>query len=770
MKKKPQNIIEKYFNLYDSYPRHYFIFVLFFVAFLMIISKVFSYTIIDHEFYQGIADKQQIWEVKVPVTRWSILSANGDGSILATSVSLNDLAIDPTSIWNKAKLVLFLREIVFRETCIWKDQEDCRNNVLKFVKKVEIEDFTYNEDYIKKLIQDELLLRVSKKKVTSVLLAQGLEWDVPELIERLHLKWVYITLDNVYINPEEIVNITEVAEKLAPLISFPVETVEYLIRKRTVKYIPILTRLSINESSELKDYIEEEKAAIKKWFIDEVESLHKFIILSPNPHRFYPENKIASQVLWFVDNGWKWHYWIEWYFNDILKWEAWEIVSRKDIRWRTIDSFDLDTQKNDSEWAVISTTIDRNIQRNVEQILEAGVKKYQANKGSIVVMNPKNGKVLAMANYPKFDSNKAWEVYELENVSYKEYKNPGNQLIDRWVFVEDSEIGEEYIFDGKKIKLRLATRPELYNYALKKYKYKNDLWTGVYKNPIISDLYEPGSIMKAITMAIWIDAWEITRDTFYQNSWPIKIDNFKISDVSSACRWYHSYSWALNYSCNVWMVRIVQKVGKALLYNYLTDFWFGTPTEITLDWEVVLPLKNYEKWPRAQLFTTSYGLWVSVNQLQMAVAYSALANWWLIMRPQIVDKIDFQNGKVIEFKEEVLRRVISKETSDTMVDALVDSIDNWVAKTWKVEWYSLAWKTGTSQIAYKWWYESGYVPGSTNASFAWFWPAQDPKFVIVVRLFRPRTNNYWGLTSAYLFADTSKYLLDYYEIPKLEQK
>jgi len=96
--KKRKNIIEKYFNLYDKYPRHYFIFGLLFFAFIIIIIKVFSYTVLDHDFYKEIADKQQIGEVKIPVTRGSILSANGEGTILATSVSLNDLAIDPTSI------------------------------------------------------------------------------------------------------------------------------------------------------------------------------------------------------------------------------------------------------------------------------------------------------------------------------------------------------------------------------------------------------------------------------------------------------------------------------------------------------------------------------------------------------------------------------------------------------------------------------------------------------------------------------------------------
>jgi cell division protein FtsI/penicillin-binding protein 2 len=472
--------------------------------------------------------------------------------------------------------------------------------------------------------------------------------------------------------------------------------------------------------------------------------------------------------MWFVDNQWKWNYWIEWYFNDILKWEAWEIVSRKDIKWRTISPIDINKSVIKSEWALIYTTIDRNIQKNVEEILKAWVKKYNANKGSILIMEPKTWKVITMANYPKFNSNKPWDVYELEIVKEKNYKDIWNELIWKWVFIKDKIEWKEYYFDNKKILLREATRDELWNKSLKKYKYKNDFWSAVYKNSIISDIYEPWSIMKAMTMAIWIDSWEITKNTYYQNNWEIKIDNFPISDISSRCFWYHTYSHALNYSCNVWMVRIVQKIGKALLYDYLLDFWFWKPTEITLDWEVSLEINNYEKWSNAQLYTSSYGLWINVNQLQMAVAYSALANWGLILRPQIINKIDFKDWNIIEYKKEILRKVITKKTSDIMIDVLVDSIENWVAKHWKVEWYLLAWKTWTSQIAYKWWYEDWNMPWSTNASFAWFWPAQDPKFVIIVKLERPRTNNFWWLTSSYIFSDTAKYLLEYYKVPKIK--
>ena len=111
---------------------------------------------------------------------------------------------------------------------------------------------------------------------------------------------------------------------------------------------------------------------------------------------------------------------------------------------------------------------------------------------------------------------------------YKKYRNPANELIWKSVFVEDKEKWKEFFVNNEKILLRKATRKELWNYALKKYIYKNDFGASVYRNSIISDTYEPGSIMKSMTMAIWIDSWEITRNTYYQNNWKIKIDNLPI--------------------------------------------------------------------------------------------------------------------------------------------------------------------------------------------------------------------------------------------------
>ncbi len=768
---KIKNTFTKYLKNFSEIPRYYFILILFTLFFLIILYTVFKYTIKDGEFYTQKADNQQIGELKVPVTRGSILSLseNWNKVLLATSLNLDTLAIDPTRVWDKKKLIWYLTNIIYRESCIWKSRERCINNLLKFTKKEKFENFIYKTKEIKIIIRKSLIKKLSQKYIESVLLAQELDDKIIEKIKKLNFKWVYPTEEwNLYINPLEIQNRKLISSKIAELISFPEETVFFLIRKRKVQYIHLLNKLSIEESSKLKNYIKDERNSINKWYLKKENGINSFIILTPHPNRLYPENSIWAQVIWFLDKSWKWHYWIEWYFNEILKWESGEIVSRKDIKWRTINPINLNKWEIEREWANIYTTIDRTIQKKVEQILELGVKKYNANKWSIIIMNPKNGQIISMANYPTFDPNNPWEVYELENIKNKDYKNIWNELIWKSVFIEDNIKWKEFFINWKKILLRKALREELWDYSLKKYKYKNNFGVWVYKNSIITDVYEPGSIMKSITMAIWIETWEITENTYYQNNWSIKIDNFKISDISKKCLWYHTFSWALDYSCNVWMVRIVQKIWKALLYSYLKDFWFWELTGISLDWEISLPILNYQKWSNAKLFSSSYGLWINTNQLQVAVAYSALANWGFILRPQIIEKIEFEKNKVSKFKKEIIRRVISEKTSNIMKNLLVNWIENWAAKNWKVEWYLLAGKTWTSQIAYKWRYEDWNIPGSTNASFAWFWPIQDPKFVIVIKLERPRTNNFWWSTSAFLFAETAEFLLNYYKIPKIK--
>jgi stage V sporulation protein D (sporulation-specific penicillin-binding protein) len=498
----------------------------------------------------------------------------------------------------------------------------------------------------------------------------------------------------------------------------------------------------------------------------EENSINSFFILTPNPSRYYPEWNLASQVIWFVDNSWAWNYWIEWYFNDILKWNNGEIISRKDTNGRIIDTISLNEEDLIWEWVQIYLTIDRNIQKKVEEILENWVKQYKANKGRVIIMNPKTGDIIAMANYPSFDLNNFWDVYELEKVSYYEYPNPTTDLLWYPILVEDSEVWAKFVYDNKEIYLREATREELWDTLLVKYKYKNDYWAGVYRNDIVSALFEPGSIMKPLTVAIWIDTWEITPDSTYNDEWFANIDQFTIKNASNQCLWFHTFWHALNRSCNVWMVRIADKIWKVLMHQYLEDFWIWILTWIELQWEANARLEDWEKWSRAWLFTRSYGLWVSLTQLQMASAYNVIANWWIYIKPKIIDKIVYPDGREVVYKPEELRRVIKESTSKTVVDMMYDWTHNgqWLTEGGHVEWYRFALKSGTAQIAYRWQYETWI--GSTIGSFAGFWPIEDPQFTMIVTLERPRTNEWWASTSWKIWQEIATYLVDYLEIPK----
>jgi len=242
----------------------------------------------------------------------------------------------------------------------------------------------------------------------------------------------------------------------------------------------------------------------------------------------------------------------------------------------------------------------------VSRILGEGIREFRANKGSVVIMDPKTGAVVAMANYPEYDPNDFASVYDLEKVSYARYPNPAFDLLGYPVMVEDTVSGTEYAYDGKKIFLRTATERELGNTAVAKYKFKNGFGPGTYQNDAISALYEPGSVFKALTTSIGIDTGDITPTDMYYDKGYVDIDTFKIKNVSKECIGHHTYLHALDWSCNVGMIDIVQKIGKSLFYKYIQDFGIGAKSNITLEGEVFGKIDPYEKWSRAKLFTMAF--------------------------------------------------------------------------------------------------------------------------------------------------------------------
>lgn len=746
-------------------PREWYVFGGFFFFALIVIIELFSFTVINHAYYKDLADRQQTSSTKLPVSRGSIFSDNEKWKVLASSVDLMDLAIDPSVSGNKEKLSWFLTEVLYKELCELKSGTDCRKWLQKFLKVLEIPDFQNNERYIK----DKILLRVSSEiartKLTSVTINDSLTIEQAFDIEKKNLPWVFVNGALLLVNPEEIQDQEKTSQELIEVLWWEVETMNRLIRKRDLRYIALWRKLSIGTSEFLKSKIEDERIAYQKWFLSREDMVEPFLILNSSQHRYYPENNMASTILWFVDSSWEGRYGIEWYYNQILKGKEQNSYAKKDNAGKLIEPLNLDEQAN-LAGANITLTIDRNIQKAVEEIIDVDIFDYQANNISVIIMDPKTGNVIAMASHPRFDPNSPWEAFELIKVTPQRYPNPMVNLLGARVLAVDNVNGSEYIYDGKRLFLREISREEYTDPTLEKYVFANRQWWWAYKNDIVQDLYEVWSIFKPIVFAAWLDSWELNRYDMYRDEGFLKIDNFTIRNVASQCMGYNTFQNAMNYSCNVGMIRIAQRIGASIFHKYIEAFWIGQKTGITLEWEVFGKLDPYEKWSRAQLFTTSYWLWINATMIQMAAAYSALANGGIYYKPQIVKSIDFPDGTSIVNKPEPTHRVLKEETSRIMTEVLVDGVNNWVARHGWVKWYSIAGKTGTAQITYRGRYETG--PASTRWFFAWYAPAEDPRFVMIIKLERPRSSLFGWETVARTFSRISQYLFNYYAIPPKE--
>jgi stage V sporulation protein D (sporulation-specific penicillin-binding protein) len=738
----------------------------FFLYAIFIVFTTFRYSVLEYGYYRGLADKQQTITVKNPVSRGTVYSNNDPIGVFSTSTDLPDLSIDPTALGSKDRLYPFLTDVVYLDLCQGTPDEKCFENVLAFARVKKNEEFVIGADNVKSVIRSELTKRLEKKYVDFVLVKENLTQDEIDSMSSMAFSGFSLVLGNLYADPTAIPASDRpiASTKIQQTLGISKENADFLLSERSVRYVKILRRMSFAAKDLIDSRLKEEKEAVSKGLLTEAESAAPFLIIEPHPTRFYPEKNVGGQVTGFVDNGGVGRYGIEGYFNDELQGQEGQRKTRKDASGRTIGGYDL-SERTIVNGADIKLTIDRNVQKEVTRILAEGVREFRANRGSVVVMDPKTGAIIAMAGYPDYDPNDFGSVYELERVSYSRYPNPGFDLLGMPVFVEDSKDGTEFAYDGRKIRLRQATENELGNTAVPKYKFKNVLGPGAYVNDTIGSLYEPGSVFKAITVAIGIDTGDIKpTDTYYDRGY-VEIDEFKIKNVSAECIGRHTYLHALDWSCNVGMIDIVQKIGKSLFAKYVADFGFGAKTNVTLEGEVFGKIDPYEKWSRAKLFTQSFGQGITATVLQMATAYSVLANGGVYMQPYVVDSVTLGDGTVIKNSPTPIRRVIKEDTSKKITAMLVEGAKIGFAKKGSVDGYDIAGKTGTSQIASKGKYEEGGA-GHTITSYGGFAPASNPKFVMIVKIDRPRSAEFSETTSSALFSKIAKYLLNYYGIPK----
>jgi stage V sporulation protein D (sporulation-specific penicillin-binding protein) len=733
----------------------------------------FKYTVINGEFYKKVAYDQQTMILRNPVSRGSIYSsADSLRWVLSVSTNLGNLAIDPSQNGSREKLLTFLSDIVFDEYCTYNTT--CIESMGSYLR----EDLSWERNISVSDLKTKIRNYLGNKMdapIESVELARDLDEWVIETIGSWQDPSLFFVVNNLYVNPTKVTNKEVLALKIAQVLTLDSENIIQKLEIRKKRHLEIIRKMNVSTRDAIIKRLSAERNAIKNKELYMEDSVVPFVKIEDNLVRFYPERNIVSQITGFVDGEWNGKYGIEGYFQDMLQWESPTQRVIKDNANRPIDGYvskGLISSKNGVD---VTLTIDRNIQKEISLKLAAAVEKFRANKWSVIVMDPHTWAIKAMVNYPDYDVNNFTQIYEMERVDYGKYRNPYYDLFGVPLYVIDTMSGSVFAnIDGQRLRLKEAEKDEIQNFTITKYKYKNKFWAWVYSNDIISAFYEPGSVFKWVTAAIGLDTGEIEPTDTYYDKWYVELTyewwrTSRISNVASQCSGRHTYLHALDWSCNVGMISIIEKIGPSLFYKYIQDFGFGSKTDITLDWENYAQISPYEKWSRTQFFTMSFGQGINATLLQMAAAYSVLANGWVYMEPHIVESITYPDGKKIDTIPTPVRRVIKEETSKKITAMLVDGVRNGFAKKWWVAWYTMAGKTGTSQIPYKWGYENrilGQDLGHTVTSYGGYGPASNPKFVMILSINRPRTDQYSENTSSALFAEISQYLLEYYKIPK----
>lgn len=414
--------------------------------------------------------------------------------------------------------------------------------------------------------------------------------------------------------------------------------------------------------------------------------------------RSYPEASSAAQVLGFVgkaedgsDTG---YFGLEGYYDQSLSGKSGYLSRETDARGAPIlvgDSKEVSAV----EGVDLVTNIDKRVQLVVEKRLKEGIETYQASSGSIIVMEPKTGAIMAMASYPSFDPGK-----------YADY-------------------GDAY-----------------------------------FKNPAVSDSFEPGSVFKVLVMAAGLDAGVVKLDTKCDIcSGPYKVDKYFINTWDGTYRPDSTMVDVIVHSDNVGMVYVANKLGIEKMYAYLSAFGIGQLTGIDLQGEFSAQLRPEKDWSIVDLAVGSFGQGVAVTPMQMLRAVGAIANNGLLPNPRVVKKL------VGDGWEQVVdpgapRRVISEQAAKDITTAMVATAQDGEAKWTYRRGFDVAAKTGTAQIPIA----GHYDAEKTIASFVGFAPSTNPKFVMMVTLKEPQSSPWSSETAAPLWYKIADELFVYFGI------
>lgn len=335
-------------------------------------------------------------------------------------------------------------------------------------------------------------------------------------------------------------------------------------------------------------------------------------------------------------------------------------------------------------------------------------------------------------------------------------ENKLEELLKKW----DAAAGTIIVQDPNTGKiLAMADRP---TFDPNNYK---DFRPEYFLNKGVQEMFEPGSSFKPITMAIGLDLGKISPQTTYTDTGHVDIAGYNIKNFSEKIFGLQTMSQVLEKSINTGAMHIQTLVGDENFLNYAINMGFGQRTGIDLPGEVNGDVSNLYSGRKINYLTAAFGQGIAVTPIQLINAYSVIANGGKLMRPYAVEKIIKDKGEETATKPEIVGIPISEKTANKLRSMLISVVDNGFDKA-RIKGYDIAGKTGTAQIPDG---KGGYSENEFIHDFVGFAPAYDPKFVILIKMDRPKGITFAADSLSPTFRDIAAFLINYYKIPPTRQ-
>lgn len=501
-------------------------------------------------------------------------------------------------------------------------------------------------------------------------------------------------------------------EEIIRVLSKELGMEEAEVRKRVEK-VSSIERVKANVDKETGDRIREYKLPGVK--VDE------------DYKRYYPYDSLASKVLGFTGGDNQGIIGLEVKYEDYLKGTNGKILTLTDARGVEIENAG-ERRQEPVDGYNLHISLDYNIQMYCEQAAKRVMEQKSADSVSVIVMNPKNGEIMAMVNVPEFNLNEPFTLIESPNENTAEENTEEAQETSGTLDAENTQ----------------------------------DLLNQMWRNQCINDTYEPGSIFKVITASAALEEGVVTvNDNFYCPGYKM-VEDRRIRCAKVAGHGAETFTQGIMNSCNPVFIEVGLRLGVDNFYKYFKQFGLLNKTGIDLPGEAVTIMHKKENVGPVELATISFGQSFQVTPIQLATTVSSLINGGKRVTPHFGVDIRDDQGNVVEtFQYDTGEQIVSEETSATMRTLLEKVVAEGGGNKAYIEGYSIGGKTATSQT----------LPRSAHryiSSFLGFAPAQDPQVLTMVIINNPQGVYYGGTIAAPVVKDIYSNILPYLGIEKAE--